>query len=468
MSKLLISIIGPTAIGKTKLAIVLAQHFKTEIISADSRQFFKELCIGTAVPSHQELKQAKHHFIQHKSVVESYSVGDFEREASEKLAQLFKRKDVVILVGGSGLYVNAVTEGLNVFPTVDASVRIKLISDAKEHGLQFLQNQLKEVDPRYYEQVDIHNSQRVIRALEIYIGSGQTYSSFIGKPKPKRDYTLLSIGLNAERPIIYELINKRVDNMIQNGLLDEVKHVLPFRNYNALQTVGYKELFQYLDSDCTLEFAISEIKKNTRRFAKRQLTWFLKNKDAIWFNYEEKYDKVIIQIEEKIKTIFMFKPQILFVMGVSGSGKTTIGKRLANHLNVPFFDGDAFHPEASIKKMSEGQALNDNDRQGWLKLLNVLALQHVQTGAVIVCSALKSQYRRILGNNLDKLHQFIYLEGSYELINNRLAQRNNHYMPKSLLRSQFDTLEEPKYAIKISIDQTPEKMVNEIVAKLKN
>lgn len=301
MSKLLISIIGPTGIGKTKLAIVLAQHFKTEIIAADSRQFFKELHIGTAVPSHDELNQAKHHFIQHKSVVESYSVGDFEREASEKLGQLFKHYEVVILVGGSGLYVNAVTEGLNTFPTVDASVRTKLILDVEEFGLQFLQKQLKEVDPWYYEQVDIQNPQRVIRALEIYIGSGKTYSSFIEKPKPKRDYKVISVGLNADRSIIYDRINRRVDVMMQDGLLDEVKSVLPFRNYNALQTVGYREIFQYLDGDCTLEFAISEIKKNTRRFAKRQLTWFLKNKEAIWYNYEYKHDEMIVQIEEKIK-----------------------------------------------------------------------------------------------------------------------------------------------------------------------
>lgn len=164
----------------------------------------------------------------------------------------------------------------------------------------------------------------------------------------------------------------------------------------------------------------------------------------------------------------MFKPQILFVMGVSGSGKTTIAKHLADHLKVPFFDGDAFHTKANIKKMSEGQPLNDNDRQGWLERLNMLAVQHVKTGAVIVCSALKSEYRRVLRNNLDNQHQFIYLKGSYELINHRLAQRNNHYMPKSLLQSQFDTLEEPKDAIMVSIDQTPEKMVNEIVAKLQN
>lgn len=303
MNKLLISIVGPTAIGKTKLAISLAKHFKTEIISADSRQFFKEMRIGTAVPYPQELNQVRHHFIQHKSVIEPYSVGDFEREAIERLDQLFKTKDVVIMVGGSGLYVKAVTDGLNAFPKINPSIREQLNADLEQYGLQFLQDKLKEEDPEYYDIVDIHNPQRVIRALEVCIESGTPYSSFIDKPTSKRDFEVLTIGLKADRALIYDRINTRVDCMLKEGLLDEVKSVLPYRSYNALQTVGYKELFQHLDGDWTLAFAVSEIKKNTRRFAKRQLTWFLKSEEAIWFNYNDVPHEIIQEIEEKIKYI---------------------------------------------------------------------------------------------------------------------------------------------------------------------
>lgn len=259
--------------------------------------------IGTAVPNPQELNEVKHHFIQHKSVIEPYSVGDFEREAIEKLGQLFKTRDVVIMVGGSGLYVKAVTDGLNAFPKINPSVREKLNSDLEQYGLPFLQDKLKEQDPEYYDVVDIHNPQRVIRALEVCIESGKPYSSFIDKPTSKRDFDVLSVGLKADRALIYERINTRVENMMKEGLLDEVKSVLPYRTYNALQTVGYKELFQHLDGDWTLEFALSEIKKNTRRFAKRQLTWFLKNEEAIWFNYNDDPYKIIREIEDKIKYI---------------------------------------------------------------------------------------------------------------------------------------------------------------------
>lgn len=468
MNKLLISIIGPTAIGKTKLAILLASHFKTEIISADSRQFFKEMRIGTAVPSETELSQVKHHFIQHKSVMQPYTVGDFERESIQKLSELFKIHDVVVMVGGSGLYVNAVTKGLNAFPDIDAEIREQLNQDLKTYGLESLQERLKQKDPTYYEKVDIHNPQRVIRALEVCIGSGKPYSSFIKKPTSKRNFKVLSIGLKAERSLIYERINERVDSMMEEGLLAEAEALVPYRTQNALQTVGYKELFQYFDGTWTLDFAISEIKKNTRRFAKRQLTWFLKNERTLWFDHDYKEKTVIKRTEEEIKKIQMATSKILFVMGVSGSGKTTIGELLAEQLGIPFFDGDDFHPEANIKKMSEGRPLDDEDRQGWLNRLNELALQHTTSGAVIVCSALKDTYRTLLGKSLDGQHRFIYLKGSFDLINNRLAQRENHYMPKDLLRSQFETLVEPKDALTISIDQTPQKIVYEIIAALKN
>ena len=300
MNKILISVVGPTAIGKTKLAILLAQHYNTEIISADSRQFFKEMNIGTAVPSSEELKLAKHHFIQHKSITESYSVGDFERDAIKKLSSLFKTNEVVIMVGGSGLYVNAVTDGLNAFPIIKADVREVLNLELKEFGIEFLQKKLESLDPLYFNKVDIHNPQRVIRALEVTIGCGKPYSSFIDKPKAKRGFKVLTVGIKADRAIIYERINQRVDLMIAAGLLEEAKELLPYRNFNALQTVGYKELFNYFDDEWTLEFAISEIKKNTRRFAKRQLTWFLKNENTKWFDYDYDQNHIVNIINNEI------------------------------------------------------------------------------------------------------------------------------------------------------------------------
>ena len=300
MNKILISVIGPTAIGKTKLAILLAQHYNTEIISADSRQFFKEMNIGTAVPTSEELKLAKHHFIQHKRINEAYSVGDFERDAIEKLSSLFKTNEVVIMVGGSGLYVNAVTDGLNSFPTISADVREVLNLELKEYGIEFLQEKLKQLDPAYFNKVDIHNPQRVIRALEVTIGSGKPYSSFIDKPKAERGFRVITVGIKADRAIIYDRINQRVDLMIAAGLLEEAKELLPYRNFNALQTVGYKELFNYFDDEWTLEFAISEIKKNTRRFAKRQLTWFLKNENTKWFDYDYDQNHIVNIINNEI------------------------------------------------------------------------------------------------------------------------------------------------------------------------
>jgi tRNA dimethylallyltransferase len=300
MNKILISVVGPTAIGKTKLAILLAQYYDTEIISADSRQFFKEMNIGTAVPTNEELNQAKHHFIQHKNISEPYSVGNFERDAIEKISYLFKTNEVVIMVGGSGLYVNAVTDGLNSFPTINADVREALNFELKEHGIEYLQQKLERLDPVYFSKVDIHNPQRVIRALEVTIGSGKPYSSFIDKPKAERGFRVITVGIKADRAIIYDRINQRVDLMLTAGLLEEAKKVLPYRNYNALQTVGYKELFNFFDDEWTLELAISEIKKNTRRFAKRQLTWFLKNKNTIWFHYDYEQNHILNEINTEV------------------------------------------------------------------------------------------------------------------------------------------------------------------------
>ncbi|WP_033961867.1 tRNA (adenosine(37)-N6)-dimethylallyltransferase MiaA [Psychroserpens jangbogonensis] len=298
MTKTLLSIVGPTAIGKTALSIKLAQHFDTEIISADSRQFYKEMQIGTAAPTPSELASAKHHYIHHKSVEDIYSVGDFEKEGITLLDTLFKTKDIVIMVGGSGLYVDAITKGLDEFPNVDPSIRISLNEVLKTEGIEHLQEQLKRLDPKSYETIAIGNPHRVIRALEVCIGSKRPYSSFLTSTNKTRSFKTITIGLTAEREIIYDRINKRVDNMIAEGLLNEVKGLQSKQQLNALNTVGYKELFKFLNNEWALEFAVSEIKKNTRRFAKRQLTWFKKNTDTFWFDYKTEIDIVIKDIAQ--------------------------------------------------------------------------------------------------------------------------------------------------------------------------
>lgn len=302
MTKFLISIIGPTAIGKTALSIKLAQHFNTEIISADSRQFYKEMQIGTAAPSKEELAAAKHHFIHHKSIKDNYNVGAFEKEALQCLNTLFKTKDVVIIVGGSGLYVDAVTKGLDEFPEVDKNIREDLNKQLKEHGISVLQTQLKQLDNHSFNAIAIDNPHRVIRALEICIGSGKPYSSFLNKGKEKRNFKTITVGLSAERNVIYNRINQRVNLMMKQGLLEEVKALVPYQTLNALNTVGYKELFNYLNGEWTLDFAVSEIKKNTRRFAKRQLTWFKKNETALWFDYTADLNDIIKKLEKKYLT----------------------------------------------------------------------------------------------------------------------------------------------------------------------
>lgn len=298
MSKTLISIVGPTAIGKTTLSITLAKHFDTEIISADSRQFYKEMQIGTAAPTPSELASAKHHFIHHKSVEDNYSVGDFEKDAIEKLELLFKSKDIVIMVGGSGLYIDAVTKGLDEFPKINPSIRIMLNEKLNTEGIETLQQQLKSLDAKSYDAIAIDNPHRLIRALEICIGSKRPYSSFLTATSKTRSFQTITIGLTAARDIIYERINKRVEHMITEGLLNEVKSLNSKQHLNALNTVGYKELFKVLDNQWSLDFAISEIKKNSRRFAKRQMTWFKKNPETIWFDYDTKPEIIIKAITQ--------------------------------------------------------------------------------------------------------------------------------------------------------------------------
>ena len=283
--KYLITIVGPTAIGKTSLSITLAQHFNCDIISCDSRQFFKEMQIGTAVPTTEELAEAQHHFIQNKSIFENYTVGDFEKEAITKLDELFLTNDYVVMVGGSGLYVDAVLKGFDDFPEIDASVREEVTSNYEQSGIDYLQTELEKRDPNYFEVVAKENPQRMMRALEVCIGSGKPYSSFLNQKKNLRNFTSILIGLEAERSVIYDRINQRVNSMINERLLEEAENLLPHKSLNALQTVGYRELFRYFEGEISLEFAIEEIKKNTRRFAKRQLTWFKRNEKTKWFDY---------------------------------------------------------------------------------------------------------------------------------------------------------------------------------------
>jgi len=301
-TKVLLAVVGPTAIGKTALGIQLAKHFDTEIISADSRQFFKEMEIGTAVPSTQELNEVPHHFIQHKSIFEPYSVGDFEKEAILLLNDLYQKKDVAVMVGGSGLYVDAVISGLDEFPEVDPHIRETLNQELEKNGLELLQKELKQRDPEYYKTVDLENPHRLIRALEVCRATDKPYSSFLNQRKPERPFKSLYIGIDAPREVVYDRINARVDFMMEAGLFEEVKKLYSHKKLNALQTVGYKELFEYIDGECSLEFAISEIKKNTRRFAKRQLTWLRKNESILWVPYDGKPEKVLQMVTDRLKT----------------------------------------------------------------------------------------------------------------------------------------------------------------------
>ncbi|PWB21593.1 tRNA (adenosine(37)-N6)-dimethylallyltransferase MiaA [Flavobacterium sp. HTF] len=304
--KYLITIVGPTAIGKTALSITLAQHFNCEIISCDSRQFFKEMTIGTAVPNKEELASAPHHFIQNKSIFENYTVGDYEKEALQKLEELHKTNNFAILIGGSGLYVDAILKGFDEFPEIDPAIRSEVNSNYEKLGIEYLQQQLEKLDPDYYQKITLENPQtlqnpqRMMRFAEVCIGTGKPYSSFLNQKKNNRNFTPILIGLDADREIIYSRINQRVDIMMNEGLLEEAKALYPNKALNALQTVGYRELFSYFDGEFSLPFAIEEIKKNTRRFSKRQLTWFKRNENTKWFDYATPKNEIISYIESKI------------------------------------------------------------------------------------------------------------------------------------------------------------------------
>jgi tRNA dimethylallyltransferase len=282
LNKTLLVIAGPTASGKTAAAIRLAQHFNTVILSADSRQFYREMSIGTAKPDAEELLAAKHYFIDSHSINEPFSVGDFEKQGLALLDELFKDHTIVILVGGSGLYIKALCEGFDDIPQADEGIREQLNSELDENGITSLQDELKAVDPAYYNEVDINNPQRLIRALEVYRTTGKPFSSYRKATINKRPFKCIKVALDLPREVLYNRINTRVDMMVKHGLVDEVRTLLPSRHLNALNTVGYSELFDYFDGKTYLARAIELIKQNTRRFAKRQLTWLRKDKELHW------------------------------------------------------------------------------------------------------------------------------------------------------------------------------------------
>lgn len=300
-NKTLIVIVGPTAIGKTALAITLAQHFSTEIISADSRQFFREMSIGTAKPHADELAAAKHHFIDSHSINTFFSTGDFEKQALDVLADIFTSHDIAIMAGGSGLYLDAVTKGLDELPDTDMQIRSELNALFETEGLEPIKSRLEEADPEYYAKVDQANPQRMIRGLEFFLSTGKKVSSFLTNSKKERPFNIVKIGLNTERAQLYQRINDRVDLMLAEGLLEEVRSLEPYKDLNALKTVGYAELFDYLDGMISYEEAIDKIKQNTRRFAKRQLTWFRRDEQTKWFEPQTPAAEIISYLDETLK-----------------------------------------------------------------------------------------------------------------------------------------------------------------------
>ena len=291
MKKKLITISGQTASGKTNLSIRLAQNLNCSIISCDSRQFYKEMSIGTAVPSKLELSKANHYFIHHKSVKDNYTVGDFQNDALKLIENLFKKDDYIILTGGSGMYMDAIVNGIDKFPKIKLGVRELLNEKHNSRGILFLKNKLKELDPEYYDIVDVNNHRRLIRALEVCISTGKPYSSFLNKKNKKYDFESVNFGIKIDRKLLYEKINYRVDKMISDGLIKEAKTLLNFKDLNPLNTVGYKELFELFKGNLTKSQAIEKIKQNTRRYAKRQMTW-LKNKNLVWIENNVEIDEL--------------------------------------------------------------------------------------------------------------------------------------------------------------------------------
>ena len=290
LNKTLLVILGPTGVGKTNISLRLAEHFDCPIISSDSRQFYRELKIGTAAPTETELQRVKHYFIGSHSIFDEYNAGQYEQDTITLLDKLFKEKDVVMLVGGSMMYIDAVCNGMDDIPTVDAVTREFWLSQFSNKGLEFIQNELKQLDPKHFQQVDIQNPKRILHALEICSMTGKPYSDLRTGERKKRNFNIVKIGLNRPRPELYERINNRVDEMITDGLLKEAEQFYPHKNLNTLNTVGYKEIYEYMDGNWSLDFAINMIKQDSRRYAKRQLTWFNRDKEIKWFTPDNEED----------------------------------------------------------------------------------------------------------------------------------------------------------------------------------
>lgn len=299
MKPTLVTIVGPTAVGKTEIGVQLAEHYASEIISADSRQMYRELKVGTALPSAEQLARVKHHFIGNLSIHNYYNVSMFEQDVLTLLQELFPKKPVLFMVGGSTLYINAIYYGIDDLPTVDPGLRAELQAQYQQQGIEFLRLKLKMLDPQYYQRVDLKNPNRLLKAIEICLMTGKPYSSLLTAPARVRDFQIIKIGLNKAREELFEQINQRVDLMFEEGLLEEARSFLPFKHLNSLNTVGYKELFLHFEGRITLEEAKEQIKKNTRNYAKRQLTWFKRYKDVEWFEPVHK-DAILSYLNEKL------------------------------------------------------------------------------------------------------------------------------------------------------------------------
>ncbi len=461
--KTLLCISGPTASGKTSLAIDLAKTYQTEIISVDSRQFYKEMSIGTAVPSESELNEVKHHLIQHKSVSEVYTLGDFIQEARTILDSLFIKHEFVVVVGGSALFMDALINGIDDFPKIPPSIRHDLNAQLQKEGLKSLQDELKRKDPEYFDKVDLNNPHRLIRALEVCRSSNSPYSSFLNKSSNKLPYRILHFGIKIERALLYRRINERVDLMVNDGLFTEVQGLVRYKNLNTLNTVGYKEILSFFDDQISRENAVEEIKKNSRRYAKRQLTWYRKNEDIHWVGFEmsrsQQLQKIKSRIENKIK--------IVILTGVSGVGKTFLGQKLSELTAIPFSDADDFHPEANKQKMKSGVPLNDQDRLPWLLDLNThIKKSETAHGLILACSALKHEYQRILEKEVKNKINWVCLEANAEVIQTRLQERKNHFMPASLLQSQLDTYEPTEDALHLDTEESVETLCNAVLFEL--
>lgn len=300
MSKTLIVLLGPTGVGKTDLSIKIAQHFNTVISSSDSRQVYREMSIGTAVPEKKQLEAVKHHFIHTHSIHDYFSSWECEQQTIDLLSNLYKEKEEVLLVGGSMMYIDAVCNGIDEIPTIDPDLRNEIVERSKNEGIESLRLQLKQLDPVFYNQVDLKNTKRVIHALEICLMTGKPYSELRTNTRKNRDFKIIKVGLNRDRAELYARINSRVDLMMKDGLLKEAQALFEYRHYNSLNTVGYKELFEHFEGNISLDEAVELIKRNSRRYAKRQLSWFRRDDEIEWFHPDQE-DEVIQYIENKIK-----------------------------------------------------------------------------------------------------------------------------------------------------------------------